>query len=706
MKKLMKKGFTLTELVIVIVIIAILAAILIPTYTGYVNRSKKAIDTQLVSDLNTAVNRAIILDKSVDTISDTIETLCNEPFNYNKSDLKTKLMTNQLVWHQDTKHFYILTEDSNGVRDIETTDATEAPLPKDPTSYKYWVIYTTPNSYAAVKEDGTVDSDYSVYLACTVTNKTLTTKHGLDIGDNTENITINYTNKPDSADGKQEVVIRTGTTSATLNVEAPYDTVKHYGQVGIVVIKAVYSSCYEEYGEADYVQVESGQLIAKNDSKMGYVLLTSNGTYTLCASLKAEPDATIDEKAGMNNAVITSNNELNGTVKLTLATDEALNDSLTLQGGTTNVTEEQLQEAYAPIAFYISNPNAVVLDQSMIATNSNTGEIYGITDDGELKCLKGEISDYSILIIPSQVTVNGKTIKIKKISQWSSDYNLFRHTSGENENTQKIILAEGIEEIGTQAFRDLKKLDTVIFPKSLKKIGYQSFASTKALKQVSFPDGLETIDSMAFNSSGLVTVTIPDSVTSAYSAFNQCESLESITIGKNCSNIYNICSGCYKLTTVVIKSENITDARDAFLNDFRLTSVTLPDNITYIWSRMFCGNNIATLDLSKFKIETIDSKGFASGFNSGMGIKNLILPNTIKTIKDHAFEYYNNNYVKIESIVYKGTYSEWSNITFEAYIFGTKGPITLTCYTDSTYTTTENYTITVNSDGTFTSAHA
>ena len=41
-KKGQAKGFTLTELVIVIVIIAILAAVLIPSMTGYVNRAKKS----------------------------------------------------------------------------------------------------------------------------------------------------------------------------------------------------------------------------------------------------------------------------------------------------------------------------------------------------------------------------------------------------------------------------------------------------------------------------------------------------------------------------------------------------------------------------------------------------------------------------------------------------------------------------------------
>ena len=43
MKKL-KKGFTLVELVIVIAVIAVLAAVLIPTFSGIVNRAKVTSD--------------------------------------------------------------------------------------------------------------------------------------------------------------------------------------------------------------------------------------------------------------------------------------------------------------------------------------------------------------------------------------------------------------------------------------------------------------------------------------------------------------------------------------------------------------------------------------------------------------------------------------------------------------------------------------
>ena len=42
MKKTKKRGFTIVELVIVIAVIAILAAVLIPTFTGVINASKES----------------------------------------------------------------------------------------------------------------------------------------------------------------------------------------------------------------------------------------------------------------------------------------------------------------------------------------------------------------------------------------------------------------------------------------------------------------------------------------------------------------------------------------------------------------------------------------------------------------------------------------------------------------------------------------
>ncbi|MBP3592075.1 MAG: type II secretion system protein [Clostridia bacterium] len=68
MKRNNKKGFTIVELVVVIAVIAILAAVLIPTFSGITTRAKetaakadaRAIATQYMSDHTDAVEQDTI----------------------------------------------------------------------------------------------------------------------------------------------------------------------------------------------------------------------------------------------------------------------------------------------------------------------------------------------------------------------------------------------------------------------------------------------------------------------------------------------------------------------------------------------------------------------------------------------------------------------------------------------------------------------
>ncbi|MBQ2944987.1 MAG: prepilin-type N-terminal cleavage/methylation domain-containing protein [Clostridia bacterium] len=55
MKKTNKKGFTIVELVIVIVVIAILAAVMIPTFVHLVNKANVTVDMMVVKQMNTAL---------------------------------------------------------------------------------------------------------------------------------------------------------------------------------------------------------------------------------------------------------------------------------------------------------------------------------------------------------------------------------------------------------------------------------------------------------------------------------------------------------------------------------------------------------------------------------------------------------------------------------------------------------------------------
>lgn len=225
MYKKLKKGFTIVELVIVIAVIGILSAVLIPTFSGLVNKANLAADETLVRNINQQLQIAGDTEKN-GTMSQALEDA--KEAGYLVESINAKSSGNQLVWDSTIDRFALVDKDGNLV-------AGQLSASKN---VDVWVIA---KSYS--NADG-----YSIYLQKGYNGeKELTITTGLDVGENTNITKITY-DRHDAAVG-QTVTINTGAEGCNLVVNAPKDTVNHYSYLLNLDVQAVDAThSYHEFG--------------------------------------------------------------------------------------------------------------------------------------------------------------------------------------------------------------------------------------------------------------------------------------------------------------------------------------------------------------------------------------------------------------------------------------------------------------------------
>ena len=104
-----KRGFTIIELVIVVAVIAILSAVLIPTFTGIIKKSRQSADEAAVRNMNTILASEVV-DKP-DDIFDVAKLLSENGFN-TENGLFTVYKDRAFYWHKPTNQIvYVDLED-------------------------------------------------------------------------------------------------------------------------------------------------------------------------------------------------------------------------------------------------------------------------------------------------------------------------------------------------------------------------------------------------------------------------------------------------------------------------------------------------------------------------------------------------------------------------------------------------------------------
>lgn len=105
-KRNMKRGFTITELVIVIVVIAILAAVLIPTFASLIKKANLSADVQMAKNLNTA----LVMDEAANGKPETFGEALNamREAGYLLANMNPTAEDCYLVWEKETNQVLLI----------------------------------------------------------------------------------------------------------------------------------------------------------------------------------------------------------------------------------------------------------------------------------------------------------------------------------------------------------------------------------------------------------------------------------------------------------------------------------------------------------------------------------------------------------------------------------------------------------------------
>ncbi|MCD8373338.1 MAG: prepilin-type N-terminal cleavage/methylation domain-containing protein [Clostridia bacterium] len=377
-----KHGFTLVELSIVIAVIAILIAVLVPTFTALIDKANKTNDNSLVKNLNTGLSTDEAINGKPSTIDEAL--VAAEGAGYKVENLTPTSDGTLIVWNEvDNEFVYVEADLVNG----NLVEVDGEALTTD--SCNIWIITKSYDSTYA---------DFSQYISGTLAeNTTLEVKAGISVGNNTN---INVTYKPDSTAAKTVTFVTNG---GTLELDDEGATVSHYGSATTVTITAVDKvASYHLYGTVTgNINVEYGHIVVESNASVGEVEVASTATTVSIVTKSNSTVVAVVDNSGNASLTVESGSDFGVAVGF-----ESSNVS-----GTTSVSKDTYEsyEARAGLNYYSTFAEAVTAAKS-------SGEAVTLLNDVTLTASGNYSSELYLSSGSLTIDLNGNTIACGSIT--------------------------------------------------------------------------------------------------------------------------------------------------------------------------------------------------------------------------------------------------------------------------------------------------
>ena len=264
-----KKGFTMVELIIVIAVIAVLTAILVPTFIHLANKAGDASDKTIVKNANTQLALKAAQGRRNTSMSEAVKDV--DEIGYHMSGVSTS-NGNQICWDRLNDRFVLFNKDNqiiyaDGERTVETFADFFKPVSN----------FDDAGEFTPYAKQGFDFGESGVSLS---EEGTLTLgARSFDVGELEDVTTVIVEDTSATATGTY--LVGTGNTGVTVNVNVPNGTVYHLGIAREVNITGIAGDSYHEFGRIGFAEMAStGRYVAEKGAEVKALWFSANAQYT------------------------------------------------------------------------------------------------------------------------------------------------------------------------------------------------------------------------------------------------------------------------------------------------------------------------------------------------------------------------------------------------------------------------------------------